>query len=79
MIFMTTPWNIWMPYWLGLYQAGSTENGIHGMPWDAETEAPTWEGSVGIPITFGCIMVSNEHAKLLYDMSYVGMPVTILP
>ncbi len=25
-------WNIWMPNWLGIYWAGSLENGIHALP-----------------------------------------------
>ena len=25
-------WNIWMPNWLGIYYAGSLENGIHALP-----------------------------------------------
>ncbi|HEY64643.1 MAG TPA: LysM peptidoglycan-binding domain-containing protein [Caldilineae bacterium] len=70
-------WNIWMPYWLGIYWAGSTENGFHGLPWDATTGRPTWAGLVGTPITYGCIMLSNENAKILWDMAYIGMPVII--
>ena len=29
-------WNFWMPYWLGIYWAGSTENGIHGLPYNGD-------------------------------------------
>jgi hypothetical protein len=43
-------WNIWMPYWLGLYWAGGTENGFHGMPWNAATGRQMWPGLVGTPI-----------------------------
>jgi len=70
-------WSIWMPYWLGIYWAGSSENGIHGMPWNARTGAKTWPGLVGTPITYGCIMLNDQHAKLLWDMAYIGMPVVI--
>ncbi len=70
-------WNIWMPYWLGLYWAGGTENGFHGMPWNAATGRQTWPGLVGTPITYGCIMLTNENAKILWEMAYIGMPVTI--
>lgn len=70
-------WNIWMPYWLGLYWAGGTEDGFHGMPWNAATGRETWPGLVGTPITYGCIMLTNENAKILWEMAYIGMPVTI--
>ena len=32
-------WGFWMPYWLGIYWAGGSENGIHGLPWNAENRA----------------------------------------
>jgi len=70
-------WNIWMPYWLGVYWAGGTENGFHGLPWNARTGRETWTGLVGTRITYGCIMLSNEDAKTLWDMAYIGMPVII--
>ncbi len=70
-------WNIWMPYWLGLYWAGGTENGFHGLPWNATTGQPTWAGLVGTRVTFGCVMLSNENAKTLWDIAYIGMPVII--
>ncbi len=72
-------WNIWMPYWLGIYWAGASENGIHGLPWDATSGAQTWAGLVGTPITYGCVMLDNVNAKVLYDMAYIGMPVIINP
>lgn len=70
-------WNIWMPYWLGVYWAGGTENGFHGLPWNATTGWTTWAGMVGVPITYGCIMLSNENAEILWNMAYIGMPVII--
>ncbi len=72
-------WNIWMPYWLGIYWAGASENGIHGLPWNASTGVQIWSGNVGTPITYGCVMLNNTHAKMLYDMAYIGMPVIIRP
>lgn len=72
-------WNIFMPYWLGIYWAGNTQNGIHGLPWNATTGAVTWAGWVGHPITYGCIMLDNSAAKTLYDLAYIGMPVIIRP
>jgi LysM repeat protein len=72
-------WDFWMPYWMGLYYAGSTENGIHGLPYDLKTGRRTWEGLVGTPITYGCIMLDDANAKTLFDVAYIGMPVVILP
>ncbi|OQA39711.1 MAG: Muramidase-2 precursor [Chloroflexi bacterium ADurb.Bin325] len=72
-------WDIWMPYWLGIYWAGASENGIHGLPWDAQTGNQIWSGYLGTPITFGCIMLDNVNAKMLYDMAYIGMPVIVRP
>jgi LysM repeat protein len=70
-------WNIWMPFWLGIYWAGASENGIHGLPWDAKTGVTIWSGNVGSPITFGCVMLDNVNAKMLYDMAWIGMPVIV--
>ena len=72
-------WNIYMPYWLGIYWAGGTENGIHGLPWNARTGAKVWAGWVGRPITYGCIMLEDDAARTLYDLAYIGMPVVIRP
>ncbi|MCX6029519.1 MAG: LysM peptidoglycan-binding domain-containing protein [Chloroflexi bacterium] len=72
-------WNIWMPYWLGIYWAGASENGIHGIPYDASRGWRLWEGYVGTPVTFGCVLLSDENAKTLYDLAYIGMPVIIQP
>ena len=72
-------WNIWMPYWLGIYWAGSSENGIHGLPWNAKTGVQVWTGSVGKKITYGCVMLDNVNAKMLYNMAWIGMPVIIKP
>jgi LysM repeat protein len=72
-------WDFWMPYWLGLYYAGTTENGIHGLPYYKETGRRTWEGLVGTPITYGCIMLDDANARKLFEIAYIGMPVVILP
>ncbi len=72
-------WDIWMPYWLGIYWAGASENGIHGLPWDAQTGNQIWSGYLGTPITYGCVMVDNVNGKMLYDMAYIGMPVIVKP
>jgi LysM repeat protein len=72
-------WNIMMPYWLGIYWAGSSENGIHGLPWNATSGRRTWDGLVGTRITYGCVMLNDAPAKLVWNMAYIGMPVIIKP
>lgn len=71
-------WGFWMPYWLGIYWAGSTENGIHGLPYYSSGRK-TWVGLVGTPITFGCVMLDDANAKKLWDTAYIGMPVVVVP
>jgi LysM repeat protein len=72
-------WDFYMPYWLGIYWAGSMENGIHGLPYNSQTGRQTWAGMVGTRITFGCIMLENAHAKRLWETAYIGMPVIVKP
>lgn len=69
----------WMPDWLGIYEGGGTENGIHGIPYARDTGEKLWQNNVGTPITFGCVMLDDAAASQLWAMAYVGMPVTILP
>ena len=71
-------WNIWMPYWLGIYWAGATENGIHGQPINPDGSI-VWAGWLGRPITFGCVMLRTDHARWLYNWADIGTPVIIRP
>uniref|UniRef100_A0A540VH94 LysM peptidoglycan-binding domain-containing protein n=2 Tax=Litorilinea aerophila TaxID=1204385 RepID=A0A540VH94_9CHLR len=68
-----------MPYWLGIYDVGSYENGIHGLPVSWETGEKIWEGLIGQPATFGCAMLTDEDAAILFQNAYLGMPVHIVP
>ena len=70
-------WGFWMPYWLGIYWAGGSENGIHGLPIHAKTGYKDWGNKIGTPISFGCIVLQDAAAKKIYDMAYIGMPVSI--
>lgn len=70
-------WSFYMPYWLGIYWAGSMENGIHGLPYNPNNGRKTWAGMVGTPITFGCVMLDDVNAKKLWETAYIGMPVII--
>jgi lipoprotein-anchoring transpeptidase ErfK/SrfK len=69
-------WNIWMPYWLGIYWAGGSENGIHGLPVSLNG-AEMWGGYLGTPISYGCIVLDTWAAKQVYEWVDVGTPVII--
>lgn len=67
-----------MPYWLGIYNVGEFENGIHGLPVDWDTGQKIWERLIGEPATFGCAMLDDRDAAILFEMAYIGMPVHII-
>ncbi|MBI3960889.1 MAG: LysM peptidoglycan-binding domain-containing protein [Chloroflexi bacterium] len=67
-----------MPFWLGLYDVGDFENGIHGLPVEWDTGQKLWDTLVGQPATFGCAMLLDEDAATLFALSYLGMPVHIV-
>lgn len=69
-------WNIWMPNWLGIYYSGSLENGIHALP-ILPNGATLWEGYLGRPVSYGCVVLSTYESKLLYDWAEMGTPVEI--
>jgi lipoprotein-anchoring transpeptidase ErfK/SrfK len=69
-------WDIWMPSWLGIYWAGSLQNGIHALP-IMSNGGTLWDGYLGTPISYGCVVLGTYEAKLLYDWVDVGTPVTI--
>jgi LysM repeat protein len=69
-------WGLQMPYWLGIYWAGSLQNGIHALPIMADGRI-LWEGYLGQPVSYGCIILSTENAATLYNWAEVGTPVDI--
>jgi LysM repeat protein len=69
-------WNIWMPHWLGIYWAGSMENGIHALPILSNGQT-LWSGYLGTPVSFGCIVLGTYEAQLLYNWAQIGTPVSI--
>jgi LysM repeat protein len=69
-------WNIWMPHWLGIYWAGSTENGIHALPILSNGQT-LWAGYLGRPVSYGCIVLATYEAQLLYNWAEIGTPVSI--
>ena len=72
------PFDLDMPFWLGIYDVGAYENGIHGLPEIYTTGEKIWEGLIGQPATYGCAMLSDEDAAILFEAAYLGMPVHII-
>jgi lipoprotein-anchoring transpeptidase ErfK/SrfK len=69
-------WNIWMPNWLGIYWAGSLENGIHALP-ILPNGSELWAGYLGRPISYGCVVLGSYEASQLYNWAEIGTPVEI--
>ncbi|MEW6083401.1 MAG: L,D-transpeptidase family protein [Chloroflexota bacterium] len=69
-------WNIWMPNWLGIYYSGSLENGIHALP-ILPSGATLWEGYLGSPVSYGCVVLGTYDSTLLYDWAELGTVVEI--
>lgn len=69
-------WDIWMPYWLGIYWAGGLENGIHALP-ILPNGATLWAGFLGRPVSYGCVVLGSYEASLLYDWAQIGTTVEI--
>ena len=71
-------WNLQMPHWLGIYWAGALENGIHALPILANGQR-LWEGYLGTPVSYGCIILGTQEALTLYGWAEIGTPVVIQP
>jgi tetratricopeptide (TPR) repeat protein len=69
-------WNLKMPYWLGIYWSGTLENGIHALP-ILPNGQKLWDGYLGQRVSYGCIILSTEAAKTIYNWAEIGMPVII--
>ncbi len=69
-------WDLWMPYWMGIYYAGSSENGFHALPILSNGQT-LWAGYLGTPISYGCVVLGTYQAKLLYEWTPLGTPVEI--
>jgi len=69
-------WGLQMPYWLGIYWAGHLQNGIHALPIQSNGQR-LWAGYLGQRVSFGCIILSTQHAATLYNWATVGTPVDI--
>ncbi|NJM40678.1 MAG: L,D-transpeptidase family protein [Anaerolineae bacterium] len=69
-------WQLRMPYWMGIYDAGPSENGFHALPINKRGQR-LWGGLLGRPASFGCIILSPRDAAVLYDWADMGTPVVI--
>jgi tetratricopeptide (TPR) repeat protein len=69
-------WSLRMPYWMGIYWAGSLENGIHALPINPDG-SHLWAGYLGTRVSYGCVILSTENARTLYNWATVGTPVWI--
>lgn len=69
-------WQLRMPYWLGIYDVGTYENGIHALPINRRGQR-LWAGLLGSPASFGCVILSTENAATLYNWAPMGTPVII--
>jgi LysM repeat protein len=69
-------WDLQMPYWLGFYWAGPLQNGFHALP-ILPNGVRLWEGLLGSPASYGCVILSDEDAQLLYNWAEIGTPVTV--
>jgi lipoprotein-anchoring transpeptidase ErfK/SrfK len=71
-------WKLDMPYWLGIYDVGPYENGVHGLPVAWKTGKKIWSGLIGQPATFGCAMLDDAAASTLFRLAFIGMPVHVI-
>ncbi|MDY0020573.1 MAG: peptidoglycan binding domain-containing protein, partial [Anaerolineae bacterium] len=70
-------WDLWMPYFMGIYPAGGTVyNGIHELPILSSGQR-LWEGTLGSPASFGCIILGIPQAETLYAWAEIGVVVVI--
>jgi tetratricopeptide (TPR) repeat protein len=72
-------WNLDMPFWMGIYWAGTLENGIHSLPIVRHTGYKLWDGYLGQRVSYGCVILSDEDAATLYQWADVGTKVKIVP
>lgn len=64
-----------MPFWMGIYFVGSTENGFHELPFINGVRESS--NSLGKPVSHGCVRLGIGDAQELYDWAEIGTPVLI--
>jgi len=71
-------WDLQMPWWLGIYWAGGSENGIHALPLLSNGQI-LWAGYLGKTCSFGCIVLDTPDAIWLYNWAEIGTVVFVNP
>lgn len=72
-------WHLEMPWFLGVYRPVPNEaftNGFHGFPTRGGSQI-LWTNNLGTRVTYGCILLSSDNARLLYDWAEEGVIVEI--
>lgn len=69
-------WDIFMPWWLGIYWAGGSENGFHSLP-VTQAGVTIWKDHLGDPCSYGCIVLDTPDAIWLYEWAEVGTVVLV--
>ena len=69
-------WDLDMPYWLGIYDAGGSENGFHALP-ILSSGATLWRSALGTGCSYGCIVLDTPDARALYEWATLGTDVII--
>jgi lipoprotein-anchoring transpeptidase ErfK/SrfK len=69
-------WRLNMPYWLGIYNVGRIENGIHALPIRPDGTV-MWAGLLGQKASYGCVILSTQAARTIYQWAEIGTPVDI--
>jgi LysM repeat protein len=73
----SAPWGFWMPNWMGIYYVGSNlENGFHSLPVLTNGQE-IWGDEIGVPITYGCVVLDPNNMKRLFNWADIGTPVII--
>lgn len=69
-------WQLRMPQWMGIYNVGTYENGIHALPINKRGQK-LWAGTLGRPASFGCVILGDKNAATLFNYAPMGTPVII--
>lgn len=72
-------WDLHMPNFMGVYRpipGADFTNGFHGFPTRGGSQL-LWTNSLGTRVTYGCILLSNQNSKALYDWAEEGVVVEI--
>lgn len=71
-------WRLYMPHFMGIYQAGSDFwNGFHGLPTSVSGNVLMWADKLGRPASYGCIILDLPDAETLYNWAENGVVVEI--